>query len=111
PTRVRRGELTIHILLVPAGGAKARAVFDVLRLPCSISSCSLMKRGKRPANWVWRALWPAGESLNPATTWNAVEVVIFESPILCHMGSGSYLCGSETLPVAARTGRVAVSDS
>jgi hypothetical protein len=33
---VRRGELTIRTLLVPAGGAKARAVFDVLRLPCSI---------------------------------------------------------------------------
>src|SRR5262249_37042142 len=36
PTLVRRGELTIRTLLVPAGGAKARAVFDVLKLPCSI---------------------------------------------------------------------------
>ena len=29
-------ELTIRTLLVPVAGAKARAVFDVLRLPCSI---------------------------------------------------------------------------
>src|SRR5215831_14874925 len=43
PTRVRRRGLTIRASLVLAGGAKGRAVFDVLRLPYANPACSTVR--------------------------------------------------------------------